>query len=76
MRTPTSTASSRTGSTESKAAAADCKNLYYKTNGKGQINLLKDFNARGNAWSTLGSMRNVDRESLVEVSRSSRAGEV
>jgi hypothetical protein len=53
-----------------KAADADSKNLYYKTNGKGQMNLLKDFNARGNAWSTLGSMRNVDRESLVEVLRS------
>lgn len=57
------------------AADADSKNLYYKTNGKGQMNLLKDFNARGNAWSTLGSMRNVDRESLVEVLRSA-GGEV
>lgn len=54
----------------SKTAQADSKNLYYKTNGKGQMNLLKDFNARGDAWSTLGSMRNVDRQSLVEVLRS------
>lgn len=53
-----------------RAAEADSKNLYYKSNGKGQTNLLKDFNASGNAWSTLGSMRNVDRESLVEVLRS------
>lgn len=48
-------------------ADGEGKRLYYRPNGKGQINLLKPFNARGDGWPTLGSMRNVDRESLVEV---------
>ncbi|MGC4994170.1 helicase-related protein [Nocardia salmonicida] len=48
-------------------ADADSKLLYYKPNGKGQINLIKQFHAKGDAWPTLGSMRNVDMESLIEV---------
>jgi hypothetical protein len=48
-------------------ADRDHKLLYYRSSGKGQINLIKPFTARGNAWPTLGSMRNVDMESLVEV---------
>lgn len=48
-------------------ANADSKLLYYRSNGKGQINLIKQFNAKGDAWKTLGSMRNVDMESLIEV---------
>ncbi|MEB3032090.1 helicase-related protein [[Mycobacterium] nativiensis] len=43
------------------------KLLYYRPNGKGQMNLIKQFNTKGDGWSTLGSMRNVDFESLVEV---------
>jgi hypothetical protein len=50
-----------------KRAANDSKLLYYRSNGKGQINLIQQFNAKGDAWRTLGSMRNVDMESLVEV---------
>ncbi|MBF6095724.1 helicase-related protein [Nocardia cyriacigeorgica] len=48
-------------------AHADNKLLYYKPNGKGHINLIKPFHAKGDAWPTLGSMRNVDMESLIEV---------
>lgn len=48
-------------------AAAEGKALHYRPNGKGQINLIRPFNAKGDAWPTLGSMRNVDLESLVEV---------
>jgi hypothetical protein len=54
-----------------KRADEDSKLLYYRSNGKGQVNLIKQFNARGDGWPTLGSMRNVDLESLVEVARSS-----
>jgi hypothetical protein len=50
-----------------KRADNDSKLLYYRSNGKGQINLIKNFNAKGDGWPTLGSMRNVDMESLVEV---------
>ncbi len=52
-----------------RAGRADAagKKLHYKSNGKGQMNLIKQFNESGDAWPTLGSMRNVDRESLVEV---------
>ncbi|MFJ5989259.1 helicase-related protein [Lentzea sp. NPDC092896] len=54
-----------------KRADEDSKILYYRFNGKAQINLIKHFNAPGDGWPTLGSMRNVDLESLVEVDRSS-----
>ncbi|MGZ4531338.1 MAG: helicase-related protein [Mycobacteriaceae bacterium] len=47
--------------------ARSSKRLYYKPNGKGQVNLLRDFNAKGDAWPTLRSMRNVDKETLLEV---------
>lgn len=50
-----------------KRANDESKNLYYRSSGKGQINLIKQFNAKGDAWPTLGSMRNVDMESLIEV---------
>lgn len=58
-----------------KQANDEDKLLYYRPNGKGQINLIKQFNAKGNAWPTLGSMRNVDMESLVEVARGGTAGQ-
>lgn len=48
-------------------AESENKVLYYRSNGKGHLNLIKQFNARGDAWPTLGSMRNVDLESLIEV---------
>lgn len=43
------------------------KRLYYTPNGKGQINLMQDFDSKVNAWQTLRSMRNVDRESVLDV---------
>lgn len=51
-------------------ADGESKLLYYKPNGKGQFNLIRQFNAKVPGWSTLGSMRNVDVESLIEVTRS------
>ncbi|NOQ61330.1 helicase-related protein [Mycolicibacterium fortuitum] len=50
-----------------KRADADNKVLYYRPSGKGQINLIKQFNTKGDAWPTLGSMRNVDMESLIDL---------
>ncbi len=50
-----------------KRADDESKLLYYRSNGKGQVNLIKQFNARGDAWPTLGSMRNVDMESLIDI---------
>ncbi|MFJ4171664.1 helicase-related protein [Paenarthrobacter sp. NPDC089714] len=50
------------------------KPLYYRSNGKGHVNLLRLFNARGDAWPTLGSMRNVDMESLIEVAHGASGG--
>lgn len=58
-----------------KRADAENKTLYYRPNGKGQISLIKQFNAKGDAWPTLGSMRNVDMESLIEVAHVSSSGE-
>ncbi|MEJ1180992.1 MULTISPECIES: helicase-related protein [unclassified Pseudarthrobacter] len=57
-----------------KRADDDNKLLYYRSSGKGQINLIKQFNAKGDAWPTLGSMRNVDMESLVEVAHGASGG--
>ena len=59
-----------------KRAADEDKLLYYRSNGKGQVNLIKQFNARGDAWPTLGSMRNVDMESLIDIAHgaSGRSG--
>lgn len=51
-------------------ADEESKRLYYKPNGRGQINLIRQFNARAVGWQTLGAMRNVDLESLIEVARS------
>lgn len=56
-------------------AAQEKKNLYYQPNGRGQINLIKRFNERADGWPTLGSMRNVDRESLIEVQTGGSQGE-
>lgn len=56
-------------------AEQDNKLLYYRPNGKGQINLIKQFHAKGDAWPTLGSMRNVDMESLIEVVHGAPSGE-
>jgi hypothetical protein len=56
-------------------AARSGKALHYKPAGRGQLSLLKDFNRRGDAWPTPRSMRNVDRESLIDVSKAgSRSG--
>lgn len=52
-------------------ADAQSKLLYYRPNGKGQFNLIRQFHTKATGWETLGSMRNVDMESLVEVARSS-----
>ena len=43
------------------------KSLYFSSNGKGHVNLLKRFGERGDGWPTLDSMRNVDGESLVQI---------
>lgn len=56
-------------------ARADDRNLYYEPNGRGQTNLLKHFHQRAQGWPTLGSMRNVDHESLIEVARPSGTGQ-
>jgi hypothetical protein len=50
-------------------AANAHKQLYYKSQGKGHYNLLQDFGAKGNAWPTLRSMRNVDRECVLDVAK-------
>lgn len=55
-------------------ASDESKLLYYRPNGKGQNNLIKQFNARGDGWPTLGSMRNVDMESLIEVAHGASSG--
>ncbi|OZC48462.1 hypothetical protein CH289_18900 [Rhodococcus sp. RS1C4] len=56
-----------------RAQRADEQNklLYYRPNGKGQLNLIRQFHTKSQGWQTLGSMRNVDVESLVEVAKSS-----
>ncbi|MFF3630303.1 helicase-related protein [Streptomyces sp. NPDC002164] len=48
-------------------ARADGKCLHYRTQGKGQHNLLRDFDRGGGLWETPHSMRNVDRECQVVV---------
>ncbi len=55
-------------------AEDESKLLYYRSSGKGQINLIKQFNAKGDAWPTLGSMRNVDMESIIEVAHGVASG--
>ncbi|MGE7385709.1 helicase-related protein [Streptomyces sp. NPDC004126] len=48
-------------------AAQEGKELYYRSQGKGQHNLLKNFEQHGGLWETLHSMRSVDRECQVTV---------
>ncbi|AZQ38092.1 helicase [Streptomyces cyaneochromogenes] len=48
-------------------AAAEGKDLYYRSQGKGQHNLLKGFEQRYGLWETLNSMRSVDRECQITV---------
>jgi hypothetical protein len=50
------------------------KILYYKPQGKGHVSLLRDFARAGDGWPTLRSMRNVDRESLVDVAKGQSRG--
>lgn len=57
-----------------KRADRENKLLYYRSNGKGHINLIRQFNSKGDAWQTLGSMRNVDMESLIEVGHGGSSG--
>ncbi|MFG2847353.1 helicase-related protein [Kitasatospora sp. NPDC048296] len=48
-------------------AATGGKDLHYRSQGKGQLNLLKGFEQYGGLWETPNSMRNVDRECQVTV---------
>jgi hypothetical protein len=48
-------------------ATAQGQRLYYRSQGRGQSNLLKPFGQRQGEWETLQSMRNIDRECLIKV---------
>ncbi|AWK11606.1 helicase [Streptomyces spongiicola] len=48
-------------------AEQEGKELYYRGQGKGRHNLLKNFEQHGGLWDTLHSMRSVDRECQVTV---------
>ncbi|MFB7424143.1 helicase-related protein [Streptomyces hydrogenans] len=48
-------------------ARKEGKELYYRSQGKGQMHLLKNFERTGGLWETPHSMRNVDRECQVTV---------
>ncbi|MEU7305397.1 helicase-related protein [Streptomyces sp. NPDC007206] len=52
---------------QARTAAAEGKDLYYRSQGKGQYNLLKAFEQRYGLWETLNSMRSVDRECQITV---------
>ncbi|MEV7233840.1 helicase-related protein [Streptomyces sp. NPDC051020] len=52
---------------QARTAAAEGKDLYYRSQGKGQYNLLKTFEQRYGLWETLNSMRSVDRECQITV---------
>ncbi|KIQ64676.1 helicase [Kitasatospora griseola] len=52
---------------QAEMAAAEGKDLYYRSQGKGQHNLLKAFEQRYGLWETLNSMRSVDRECQISV---------
>ncbi|QNE73789.1 helicase [Streptomyces finlayi] len=52
---------------QAEAAAAEGKDLYYRSQGKGQHNLLKAFEQRYGLWEALNSMRSVDRECQITV---------
>lgn len=43
------------------------RTLYYQSQGKGHVHLLKDHHASGNGWETPRSMRNVDQEVAITV---------
>ncbi|MEU6809792.1 helicase-related protein [Streptomyces sp. NPDC046831] len=49
------------------AARKDGRELYYRSQGKGQSNLIKSFEHNYGLWETPNSMRNVDRECQVTV---------
>ncbi|MGV9247472.1 helicase-related protein [Streptomyces sp. NPDC003710] len=48
-------------------ARKEGRELYYRSQGKGQSNLIKSFEQRYGLWETPNSMRNVDRECQVMV---------
>ncbi|MFJ7228452.1 helicase-related protein [Streptomyces tendae] len=48
-------------------AHKDGRELYYRSQGKGQSNLIKSFEQNYGLWETPNSMRNVDRECQVTV---------
>ncbi|MGW5971704.1 helicase-related protein [Streptomyces sp. NPDC055186] len=48
-------------------ARKDGRELYYRSQGKGQSNLIKSFEQLYGLWATPNSMRNVDRECQVTV---------
>ncbi|EHN79944.1 helicase-related protein [Streptomyces tendae] len=48
-------------------ARKDGRDLYYRSQGKGQSNLIKSFEQTYGLWETPNSMRNVDRECQVTV---------
>ncbi|MHB9757452.1 helicase-related protein [Streptomyces sp. BYX5S] len=50
-----------------RAARKDGRALYYRSQGKGQSNLIMSFEQRYGLWETPNSMRNVDRECQVTV---------
>jgi hypothetical protein len=52
---------------QAETAAAEGKDLHYRSQGKGQHNLLKTFEQRYGLWETLNSMRSVDRECQITV---------
>ncbi|MFC5959043.1 helicase-related protein [Streptomyces pratens] len=52
---------------QAETAAAEGKDLHYRSQGKGQYNLLKAFEQRYGLWETLNSMRSVDRECQITV---------
>jgi hypothetical protein len=48
-------------------AAKEGRELHYRSQGKGQFNLIKSFEQTYGLWETPNSMRNVDRECQVKV---------
>ncbi|MFI1531134.1 helicase-related protein [Streptomyces griseus] len=52
---------------QARTATTEGKDLYYRSQGKGQHNLLKNFEQRYGLWETLNSMRSVDRECQITV---------
>ncbi|MBZ3901028.1 helicase-related protein [Streptomyces griseiscabiei] len=52
---------------EAEIARGDGSRLYYQPQGRLHVSLLMDFGKQGGLWETAQSMRNVDRECLVDV---------